>query len=276
MAAEGTAAGLAEKKGYTLEFAEEFDGAALDTSRWLPCHLPHWSSREAAAARYRLADGCLVLRIDADQPAWCPEFDGETRVSSLQTGVYSGPLGSTSGQHRFKSGLEVREAQDPQRLYVPQYGYIETRMKAVGGTRTIVSLWLIGYEDIPERSGEICVCEIKGAAMAEWTTEIGYGIKAWGDPKLQNAFFEDEVLIDGREFHTYAAEWRRGGVDFYLDERKVRTIPLSPAYPMQLMLGIYELAESGAAVRPRLPDPGYPREFVVDYVRVYRPVAADK
>jgi hypothetical protein len=36
--------------------------------------------------------------FDAEQlsPAhsWCPELDGETRVSSLQTGVHSGEVGS--------------------------------------------------------------------------------------------------------------------------------------------------------------------------------------
>lgn len=270
---EGTPPNPAEKKGYRLEFADEFDGTALDPGKWLPQHLPQWSSRTAAVARYRFGDGNLVLRIEADQQPWCPEYDGGTRVSSLQTGVYSGPLGSTSGQHRFNPASVVREAQEPQRLYVPQYGYFETRLKAVPSARNMVSLWLVGYEDVPEHSGEITICEIRGATMAQWTTQIGYGVKAWGDPKLQTASFEDEVLIDGREFHIYAAEWRPGSVDFYLDNRKVRTIPLSPSYPMQVMLGIYELGETPPA-KPRLPDPGYPKQLTVDYVRVYQPETA--
>jgi hypothetical protein len=47
----------------------------------------------------------------------------------------------------------------------------------------------------------------------------------------------------------------------------VKTVEQSPAYPMQLMLNIYEFpaeaAEGGS----------YPKEFVVDYVRGYRPLS---
>jgi len=74
------------KAGYALVFEDTFDGDTLDRARWLPHYLPQWSSRDASAARYRLGDGTLRLVIEADQPPWCPEFDGQTRVSSLQTG----------------------------------------------------------------------------------------------------------------------------------------------------------------------------------------------
>ena len=30
-----------EKPGYVLEFADAFDGEALDTEKWLPYYLPH-------------------------------------------------------------------------------------------------------------------------------------------------------------------------------------------------------------------------------------------
>src|ERR687888_251062 len=65
-----------------------------------------------------------------DQPPWCPEFDGQTRVSSLQTGVFAGPVGSPVGQSRFRPGLVVRQAQQPARLYTPQYGLFELRARA--------------------------------------------------------------------------------------------------------------------------------------------------
>ena len=115
------------KAGYELAFEDTFDGGALAPARWLPYYLPQWSSREAAAARYQLGDGVLRLLIEADQPPWCPEFDGQTRVSSLQTGVFAGPVGSTIGQSRFQPGLIVRQAQPAARLYTPQYGLFEMR-----------------------------------------------------------------------------------------------------------------------------------------------------
>ena len=54
----------------------------------------------ALGGSVELSGGCLRLLIEADQPAWCPEFDGRVRVSSLQTGVFAGPLGTMIGQHR--------------------------------------------------------------------------------------------------------------------------------------------------------------------------------
>ncbi|MGZ4379387.1 MAG: glycoside hydrolase family 16 protein, partial [Gaiellaceae bacterium] len=106
-----------------LEFEDTFEGATLDPARWLPFYLPHWSSRERAAARYELCDGVLRLRIEARQQPWCPEFDGEIKVSSLQTGA-------RTGQHRFNPAAVVREQQPDVRLYTARYGRIEVRARA--------------------------------------------------------------------------------------------------------------------------------------------------
>ncbi|MGC4000365.1 MAG: glycoside hydrolase family 16 protein [Anaeromyxobacter sp.] len=143
-----------DRSPYALEVEDSFAGPRLDDRLWLPHYLPQWSSRSAAAARFEV-DGGLRLRIDADQPAWCPEWNGELRVSSLQTGVFSGPLGSAAGQHHFRPGLVVREPQAPKALYTPRYGLFEIRCRALANPACLVALWMIGYEDAPERSGEI-------------------------------------------------------------------------------------------------------------------------
>lgn len=114
--------GRLDRSGFTLAFDEGFDGVELDRSRWLPWYLPQWSARERTAARYAIADGMLRLRIDEDTPEWSPEFDPGVRVGNLQTGVRSGSLGSADGQHHFRSGLVVREAQTASCLYTPHYG----------------------------------------------------------------------------------------------------------------------------------------------------------
>src|SRR5436190_18014855 len=147
---------------YELEFEDTFEGDTLDPGRWLPYYLPHWSSRERSAARYTVGGGELRLRITADQQPWCPELDGDVRVSSLQTGVFAGPVGSAVGQHRFNPATVVREEQPNARLYTPLYGRIEAQARALDDPRSMVALWMIGYEDEPERSGEICVFEIFG------------------------------------------------------------------------------------------------------------------
>ena len=90
------------KVGYELEFEDTFDGEALDEGRWIAHYLPHWSSRADSAARYEIGGGALRLLIEADQKPWCPELDGEVRVSSLQTGVFAGP----GRQHRRSAPVQ--------------------------------------------------------------------------------------------------------------------------------------------------------------------------
>jgi Glycosyl hydrolases family 16 len=256
---------------YELEFEDTFDGDALDRTRWLPCYLPQWSSRQAAAARYRLGGGALRLLIEADQPPWCPEFDGQTRVSSLQTGVFAGPVGSPVGQSRFRPGLVVRQAQWAARLYTPRYGRFELRARAIDDPRCMVALWMIGYEDAPDRSAEICICEIFGRNVTADRAGVGMGLHPFGDPRIRDEFSVEEIAMDARDFHVYAAEWTPERVAFFVDDRLVKTVEQSPDYPMQFMLGIYEFPGEGQAPRPAS---AYPKQFVVDYFRAWRPVSA--
>lgn len=252
---------------FELEFEDTFDGDALDRRRWIPHYLPHWSSRERAAARYELGDGSLRLLIAADQEPWCPELDGDIRVSSLQTALFSGPVGSRVGQHRFSTEAVVRQAQWNTRLYLPQYGRIELRAKALDDPRSMVALWMIGYGDEPERSAEICVCEIFGRDVAADRAKVGMGLHPFGDPQIVDDFAAVEVGIDVREFHVYAAEWEPGHTTFFVDGALTKTVAQAPDYPLQLMLSIYEFPD-GAGDDRRAAD--YPKAFVVDYVRGYR------
>ena len=250
----------ASKSGYELEVEDHFEGDRLDERLWIPYYLPHWSSREASAPRYALRDGALRLMIEADQQPWCPEFDGWLRVSSLQTALFT-------GQHRFREGLVVREPQSYVALYTPQYGLFEIRARAIEDPSNMVSLWMIGCGDEPHRSAEICVFEIFGRDVHATHAAVGMGVHPFGDPLIREEFVREEIAIDVRDFHTYAAEWTPEQVAFYVDEELIKVVAQSPAYPMQLMLGIYEFAEG-----PTLPVSGrYPKEFVVDLFRGYRP-----
>ena len=251
--------------GYELDWQDDFDGDELDRSRWLPAYLPQWSSRAQAAARYQLRGGRLELLIEYGQPPWCPELDGSTRVSSLQTGVFAGALGSGVGQHRFRPEAVVREAQDDERLYTPHHGVFVLRARALDRQDAMVALWMIGYEDRPERSAEICICEIFGRDVGRGEARVGMGVHPFGDPAIEDDFEQVRLPIDAGEPHEYAAEWAAGHVSFFVDGRPVRRVEQSPCYPMPFMLGISEVAD-----RQGTPEE-YPLRFVVDWFRAYRP-----
>jgi len=253
--------------GFELEFDESFDGPGLDERRWIPAYLPHWSTWELAAARYAIADGRLHLLIEADQPPWCPALDGEIKVSSLQTALVAGAPGSQTGPHQFDPPATVQNGPHDVRLYAPTYGRFEIRATASADPRLMVALWMIGLADVPERSAEICVMEIFGRDVTPDGAGVGAGVHPHQDPAVIDDFERVRLPIDVTGFHVYAAEWTPGRVEFFVDGQSVKVVEQSLAYPMQLMLGIYEFpAEPGAD-----PDTGsYPKRFVVEYVRGYR------
>lgn len=257
-----------DRSAFELAVADDFDGAELDRAIWFPHYLPQWSSRAASAARYEVGGGRLRLRIDHDQQPWCPEWNGHLRVSSLQTGVFAGAFGSAVGQHRFDPRLAVREEQPVLRLLTPLYGLVEIAFAALADPTAMVALWMIGFEDEPARSGEICVAEIFGRDVTPERARIGMGVRAFADPSLSDDFDQIEVAFDARAIHAYAVDWRPDSVRFYVDERLVRIVPQAPAYPMQLMLSLYEFADGP---EPPSPPDRYPKAATVDWVRYWQP-----
>lgn len=261
-----------EKAGYRLDFHDEFDGSTLDTTKWLPYYLPHWSSRSRTAPHYVMADSCLTLQIVKDQAPWCPEFDGEVRCSSIQTGEYAGAVGSKAGQLQFNRACVVREVQENVQLYTPLYGYFELRAKGLTTGGNLAALWMIGYEDMPERSGEICNFELLGTLTGEHESRVRFGVHPWADDTLADEFYEEAFPINTAQFHLYGLEWTPTHIDFYIDNIKIKTIHQSPAYPMQFMLSLYEHPFVGAASGPYDPNAPYPKSFVIDYFRAYQPI----
>lgn len=243
----------------TAPFRDGFATGRLDPARWIAAYLPQWTTPERSAARYRFEGGRLVLEITADTEPWCPDHDGDVRVSSIQTGVRSGSVGSTDGQHRFADGLTVVTPQDPRRPFVPHFGRIAIRARAIADPRAMVALWMIGFEDRPEDSGELLVMEIFGRDVASGRAAVGMGIRPHHDPRLVDDVGRVEVDLDVSEPHDYVADWTPNGVTWSIDGREVRRTGQSPAYGMQLMLGLYAFE----AVRPG----ETPLRFVVDEVR---------
>ena len=248
------------------DFRDDFEGTDLDHAVWVPSYLPHWSSTQAAAATYGVSNGELRLTIPAEQGLWCAGVHEEPlRVSCIQSGTFSGPLGSTVGPQPFKEGLVVREEQQTMWGYTPLYGRIEVRMRGSVTPRSMFAFWLSGVEDQPERSGEICVAEIFGDAIVGASAAVGMGLHQFRDPALREEFAAERVVLDVTEFHTYGVDWRPDGVAFDIDGTVVRELDQSPDYPMQLMLGVFDFPTKASLVAPA--DVGQLPELVATHVR---------
>jgi hypothetical protein len=249
------------------EFCDDFDGARLDTEVWVPHYLPQWSSRARSAATYEVADSELRLTIAPEQGLWCAEDHQEPlRVSGVQSGVFSGEVGSTVGQQPFRAGQVVRERQPTQWGWTPYHGLLEVRARMQLSPRSMASAWMVGLEDEPARCGEICVFEVFGDALTadggRPAAAVGMGVHPFRDPALTDEFAVASLAIDVADFHLYAADWRPGRVDFLVDGEHVRTVQQAPSYPMQMMIAVFDFP-SRADAAPA----GHVPLLAVDWVR---------
>lgn len=220
---------------------DDFDAPQLDRSVWLPHYLPAWSSLAETRASYLIHDSRLELSIPPDQGLWCPdEHQPPLRVSGMQTGNFSGPVGSTLGQQPFRDGLLVREAQEEFRGCLVDRGTVGMRASLYLSPRSMASLWLVGFEDEPERSGELCVMEVFGRDVEEDEALVGMGFHAFRDPRLAEDFERIRLPIDVTEPHAYEAHWDGDEATFRVDGRVVRILDAPPQYPLQLMLAVFD------------------------------------
>ena len=179
-------------EGYTLVWAEEFDGDSLNRADWnYETHEAGWVNHElqAYAAKEDYAyvkDGELVI-----QPV--KQVDESGRVK-----YYSGRV-NTFNRHEF------------------QYGYIEARLKVPEGAGFLPAFWMMPhneglYGQWP-KCGEIDIMEVLGNATA-----TNYGTLHFGEPHTQRQ--GTYTLKDGdfaSEYHVFALEWFPGEMRWYVD-----------------------------------------------------------
>lgn len=241
------------------DFEDDFaDG--VDPAKWIAHYLPQWTVPERSAARYASVPEGLELRIESDQLDWRAE-DAPLRVSNLQTGVFSGPLGSARGTHRHRpDGLVVRTPMPLHLPFAPTAGRIDVTVAASTDAGCMLAAWLVGTEHLSEQdAGEICVFEIDAEAVGE-TTRARTGIKAHHDPRLRQDMSEVVLPFDASRSHTWTVIWGHGETTIGCEGVIVRTLPQAPDYPMVLLIDLFEIGG---------PTGEYPKRALVSSVRAW-------
>jgi hypothetical protein len=208
------------------------------------------------------------LFIPPQQPLWLGgEHTPSLRVSGIQSGNFSGPVGSTIGQQPWRDGAVVREEQEALWGWTPQEGYLEMSARGVVTPRSMVAWWMVGLEDAPDRCAEICVTEMFGDAVEPGRSAgVGIGLHRFRDPAVTEDFEVVRLPIDVAEFHTYAVDWTPERVEFYVDGDAVRSCSGPPRYPMQMMIAVFDFPD-----RTTGDDTDAVPELIVDYIRGYEP-----
>ena len=249
-----------EPPQWPSDIHDDFTAPTLRTDLWVDHYLPHWTTPERSRARYGVTDAGLELRIDVDQLDWRPE-DAPLRVSNLQTGLFSGPVGSSRGTHRHRAdGLLVRTETPEISLWAPAAGRVDLRVSASIDAGCMLAAWLVGSEaESEEDAGEICLFEIDGSAIGSHT-RVRTGVKAHGDPRLQTEMSEVSVPIDASKPHSWSALWDQDGVLIGCEGVVVFSSAQVLEYQLFLMVDLFE-------IEPRSQPSAYPKTALVHSVR---------
>ena len=197
------------------------------------------------------ADSELRLTIPPEQGLWCPDDHDPLRVSGIQSGL-------VSGQQPFADGLVVKEPQPTRLGWAPHHGRIEVRARMDLSERSMAAVWMVGLEDEPNRCGEICVFEVFGDAP----TAMGWACKPVPRPGVELAISSSHAWRStSPSHHVYAADWRPGRVDFFVDGEHVRAVDEAPDYPMQFMVAVFDFPD-------KAPDIEHVPLFAVDSIVV--------
>lgn len=252
-----------QKEGYTLIFEDDFNVTDLDGKKWLAQYFPHGTSKlKGCLTKYEIEDGCLKLVIDETTPTYAE--DSDMKVSSLQT--------FEKDLLHIGAGLTNVRPVKPYHGFSTTYGYFEMRAKLPScGGGGHMAWWLIGTQEDAKEDGsqslQTAEIDIVETLFAD-NNLFRPSLHAWTDPKLEE--YHEEINLEGEfnnSYHIYGLDWSPKGLIFYVDGEAVARTYQSPDYPMCMFLGLYTNCDwSGRD------NEVYPKEFVVDYIRVYKPV----
>ena len=230
-----------------LIWEENFEGTSLNNNFW----------------NFELGDGC---------PKLCGWGNNEKQIY-------------TKNNHTLKNGFLTITAKLEDSIYTStrittknkiefQYGKIEVRAKLPLGKGLWPAFWMLG-SNIDEVKwplcGEIDILEYVGRKPENIFTTV-HTQDSYGNSKNTR-----KAKIQGIEkgFHIYAANWTPNKIDFLIDNRlfytykpKNKTVETWPFN--QPFYIIVNLAIGGNFGGNDIDNTIFPKDFVLDYIRVYK------
>ena len=247
-----------ELEGYNILWSDEFDGDAMDESKWnYEPHEPGWTNNElqeytTSTDNVFVRDGKLVLK------AIKTEKDGKEYYTS----------GKVTGQNKTDF----------------LYGKVVVSAKVPEGQGLWPAIWMMpkdeSYYGQWPKCGEIDIMESLGN-----DTTISYSTIHYGEPHGEQQGTIEKTGADSfsATFHEYSVEWEPGEMRFYTDDVLVLTVndwftavqgeddkpypaPFDQPFFVQMNLAV-------GGNWPGNPDATTDfskAEFEIDYVRVYQ------
>jgi len=250
-----SSASVAAQQCQSLIWSDEFNGSAVDTTKW----------------EFQEGDGCDI--------GLCGWGNNELQYYKADNAtVANGILSITAKKQRVKSkqytSARLRTANMPNSGEWTN-GRFEARIKTPEGAGLWPAFWMLPTDPAVgwPMSGEIDILESTGQASM-----FAHGTIHYGDPWPNNAFTGAHILKQPQkwsdDFHTYAVEWDAFEMRWYVDDLLYSTkTPAdlgSHAWPFEdyayhFLLNVAVGGTWGGTVDDSI----FPRTMEVDYVRVY-------
>ena len=235
--------------GLVLTWSDDFDGTALDTTKWDLC--PEWE-RGDIGARW---DGDMV------------ELDGKGNLV-LKVGIENGQI--VSGGVRTLANRWYRV------LFSQTKGYFEIRAKLQSVPGFWSAFWLLSQSQSKVGNGAKDGVEIDVFESFNYTEgQINHALHWDGygdDHKGTGKEITNRSLYDGN-FHTFGMLWADDGYYFYVDGKMTYKLTGSSSkypgcceVPCYLKITTEVGSWAGSINKKQLPTDG----LVVDYVKVYQ------
>lgn len=261
-----------EKEGWQLTFCDDFDSPLLDDMYWFPAYRSgrkeyfkrigkpgRWQNHNAY---YEIENSVLKLKITPDLPPrknpedWC--------VSCICT-----------SDHRF--GKDTSEYQLLEK-FAQEYGRFEARCRCASASGGILNAFWLHHTDPTdqeytpegerrENCGRVLEIDIFETIASEITPENSY--THFNVHYAKNAHFSPQLPIDlSRHFHEIAVEWDPDKIVWYVNgEETARYNGETPSGKMFILLALFQYSGWIGEIDPAME---YPKEFEIDYVRVYK------
>ena len=241
---------------WKLVWADEFNGPALDASKWqFEVNGKGGGNGEkqyytARPANLQVANGRLVITAAKE--------------------IFQGP----DGKKEYTSARIKSQGKGDW-----EYGRFEARIKMPKGKGIWPAFWMMPTESAYGTwplSGEIDIAEVIGHEPAVVHGTLHYGA-AW--PK--NVHSGDKYRLPAGDlsddFHVYAVEWREGEIKWFVDGNLYQTQTTwhttAAAFPApfdQKFYFVLNLAVGGSWPGPPNASTVFPQTMEVDYVRAYQ------
>ena len=192
----------AQSAEWRLVWQDEFEGDALDYSKW-ECEVNAFGGGNHEMQLYtdrhenvRVVDGKLILEARRDNP-------------------------NVQGTLREYSSGRVRTKHRGDWLY----GRFEVRAKLPRGQGLWPAIWMLPTTEKYgpwAASGEIDIMEYRGQTPNEVLGTLHYG-KPWPDNTHTGEAYQLESGNFADEFHTFACEWEPGVIRWYVDDKLTQT-----------------------------------------------------